>query len=679
MRRRAVLWGLAGAIAGGAAPAAAQALRGEISQLWSRVQQLELAGDLQGARTLALQLARFSQRDPGWYRYPESFSIAATLLRLTSPGNRAEYLFAAVGVVRCWVAADQEGLLSSWMTIGTAAETVLQAAGSTRLEPNDLATAAPLLLTAAGTTSGAQRGSWARQGLAAIKRYPSDFLDESWKDPKTVRFFAAAMGAAGDWTAAARQYDRLLSQPEALLGGGAPARNPFAGVADILTAVSAVQREAATAFAMSGQLDRAMRMLEAARRPTRETAEAATRSPDPVALEQQLTKRNTVIVQPVVTLVGAFAVCSRIRGATTRRFVAFDPDPGGVELFSRIFRSSTKPPADGLVPLYDSLRRYADAGQPARYRRFVDMMWVMAEWFLGPVLREVLARAAATSQDDVLIIPPAELGLLPVSACRDLRGSKSLAAQYRVRYAPSLASAVAAAQRVERAYAGTATAAQFGGGRSAKDLAFQPFEIACVASHFGRKPQVGLMDLKNADGSGYWHVAGHAAWDYRRPAASGLRLSAARLTTMEDIRSLRLSAPPRLVFLSACETALLDVSGDLNRYSGLATAFLDAGAAGVIGSLWQVEDAATAFLAVRFYDAHIVGGLPPAAALREAQIWLSGATPRDLRNYVTDQVVAGRCTLADAAPLVAEIDRRANAPIPFLHPYYWSGFELFGA
>ena len=66
---------------------------------------------------------------------------------------------------------------------------------------------------------------------------------------------------------------------------------------------------------------------------------------------------------------------------------------------------------------------------------------------------------------------------------------------------------------------------------------------------------------------------------------------------------------------------------------GLPAAFLELGAGGVIGSLWQVDDAATALLMARFYELHIGGGLAPADALKKAKVWLRTATRRELIAY----------------------------------------------
>jgi CHAT domain-containing protein len=99
-----------------------------------------------------------------------------------------------------------------------------------------------------------------------------------------------------------------------------------------------------------------------------------------------------------------------------------------------------------------------------------------------------------------------------------------------------------------------------------------------------------------------------------------------------------------LVVLSACQTglgsgALADVpAGD--DWVGLSRAFLSAGAAHVVATLWPVEDRATADLMEHFYE-RFTAGADPAAALAAAQ----------------------RALLV--APATA-------------HPFYWAGFVSVG-
>ncbi len=81
----------------------------------------------------------------------------------------------------------------------------------------------------------------------------------------------------------------------------------------------------------------------------------------------------------------------------------------------------------------------------------------------------------------------------------------------------------------------------------------------------------------------------------------------------------RLELNADLVTWSACRTALgAQIRGE--GLVGLTHAFLRAGAARVLVSLWDVNDRATAELVRRFYRGIWSRNVPPAAALREAQV-----------------------------------------------------------
>lgn len=74
--------------------------------------------------------------------------------------------------------------------------------------------------------------------------------------------------------------------------------------------------------------------------------------------------------------------------------------------------------------------------------------------------------------------------------------------------------------------------------------------------------------------------------------------------------------------LSACSTALgKDIRGE--GLVGITRGFTYAGAAGVVASLWKVDDEATAELMKHFYVALFNKDMPPAAALRDAQLELA--------------------------------------------------------
>jgi CHAT domain-containing protein len=77
----------------------------------------------------------------------------------------------------------------------------------------------------------------------------------------------------------------------------------------------------------------------------------------------------------------------------------------------------------------------------------------------------------------------------------------------------------------------------------------------------------------------------------------------------------------RLCVLSACETGLAELT-EAEGLMGLQRAFHAAGCPNVVGSLWKVDDEATAALMTQFYHELRVKKRTPLAALREAQLTL---------------------------------------------------------
>jgi CHAT domain-containing protein/tetratricopeptide (TPR) repeat protein len=121
------------------------------------------------------------------------------------------------------------------------------------------------------------------------------------------------------------------------------------------------------------------------------------------------------------------------------------------------------------------------------------------------------------------------------------------------------------------------------------------------------------------------HFATHGVLNADHPELSGVVLSLVDeqgnpqdgFLRVHEIFNLKLRA--ELVVLSACRTALgKEVKGE--GLVGLVRGFMYAGARGVVASVWDVRDEATAALMKRFYTAMLRDGLKPAAALRAAQV-----------------------------------------------------------
>ncbi len=123
------------------------------------------------------------------------------------------------------------------------------------------------------------------------------------------------------------------------------------------------------------------------------------------------------------------------------------------------------------------------------------------------------------------------------------------------------------------------------------------------------------------------HFATHGVLNDRYPELSGIVLSLVDeegrprdgFLRVQDIYGMRIDTD--LVVLSACETALgHQLRGE--GITGLVSAFLRAGAGGVIASKWKVDDVATQQLMEEFYRGLFLDGLDSASALRAAQLSL---------------------------------------------------------
>jgi CHAT domain-containing protein/tetratricopeptide (TPR) repeat protein len=170
-----------------------------------------------------------------------------------------------------------------------------------------------------------------------------------------------------------------------------------------------------------------------------------------------------------------------------------------------------------------------------------------------------------------------------------------------------------------------------------------------------------------------FHFTGHGAYNYRRPEDSGLVLTDSLLTT-KTISQLNLFSY-KLIVLASCETALTGNNDIKTEYVGLASAFLKAGAANVLSTLWQVDEISSAWLTIRFYQFLLTGDLP-AVALRQAQQWLQTVTWQQLADWITQlsqlpELRQGRDMLTIRAKntLMEGTIMGLDQPTKYSHPY----------
>lgn len=232
----------------------------------------------------------------------------------------------------------------------------------------------------------------------------------------------------------------------------------------------------------------------------------------------------------------------------------------------------------------------------------------------------------------VLLVPAEGLSDLPFAALHD--GQTSLAQRHLLAQAPSVQAALhgllhpPVPPRQVLALGETSRLPQAGA------------EAAQVAGLFPQGLALSGVDAtlaalqQHAGSADVLHLACRAQCRADNPVFSALHLHDGALTA-DQVEALQLRAG--LVVLSACETGLAGQTGG-DALEGLVCAFLAAGAARVLASLWPVGDAVTAVFMDRFYRA-LQSGLTPAQALGDAQTAVACRHP---------------------------------------HPAFWSGFVLFG-
>jgi CHAT domain-containing protein len=342
--------------------------------------------------------------------------------------------------------------------------------------------------------------------------------------------------------------------------------------------------------------------------------------------------------------------------------------------------------------------------------------WLAAVDDLGPQLWDLFgARLDATlkavglrTHARLVWMPSASLGILPLGLARDPGTRRLLADDYEITYAPSLVALALAHKQIATVTAPTLAAVINPTG----DLAGTEMEGALVASHFRveartvleRAAATGDAVLAALKGRTYWHFASHGTFSWKDARQSALvmhghaPLNVARLLDADRL------GRPRLVVLSACETGLYDIDRSSNEFIGLPATFMALGAAGVLGTLWPVSDAATALLIAKFYELHMSDGLSPPTALSRAQSWLRTTTNADLQVYARTAARTGRIEQGNIAGIERElsaeglaVSRNAaaiewvtpaagqatpgdsrNLARPYVHPYFWAGFIYTG-
>jgi tetratricopeptide (TPR) repeat protein len=253
-------------------------------------------------------------------------------------------------------------------------------------------------------------------------------------------------------------------------------------------------------------------------------------------------------------------------------------------------------------------------------------------------VESLLEEAATLSGEDgsspkLVVVPHGPLHQTPFHALFD--GERYFFERFEVSYAPSAAVFAICRERealdadraialgVEDASIPAAKSEAFSVARRFPDSEVLVDERATISSLEEATP-----------GRGVVHLACHGLFRSDNPMFSALKLHDGWLTAAD---AMKLDLSGATVALSACESGRGEVVGG-DEVLGLTRAFLGAGAATVVVSLWLAQDETTAEMMEVFYE-KLRGGMSPASALDTAR-------------------------------------RKMKEKYP--HPYYWAPFILVG-
>ncbi len=304
-------------------------------------------------------------------------------------------------------------------------------------------------------------------------------------------------------------------------------------------------------------------------------------------------------------------------------------------------------------------------------------------------------REALSEDIPITIIPGGGLSLLPLHAAWTEDASMPTGRRYvidelTISYAPNARALAQAKMIVERVSAETLLAVDDPQPVTANILPHSKYEVQTIASMFADK---GRQIFKHEYATRHavleaitdhtvLHCSCHGTANLHDPLNSGLAMAHDELLSLQDLLDSRFDGV-RLATLSACETSIpgTELPAEvINLPSGL----LQAGVAGVVGSLWSVSDLSTMMLMTKFYDLWRRKQFEPSEALRQAQIWVRDSTNQEKLDYFESKdlpIHTRNPKLAEE--LIDKLHERIGFRDPdahdFAHPFHWAAFQYVGA
>ncbi len=292
------------------------------------------------------------------------------------------------------------------------------------------------------------------------------------------------------------------------------------------------------------------------------------------------------------------------------------------------------------------------------------------QWLWKAVMQPIIGTLPENAQ--VTLIPVGRLNLLPLHAAWTSDKTTPMGKRYAldclaISYAPN-ARSLNHAREIQKTTAGDTLLAIE---NPKNNIAYAHYATHNIQQHF---PQAVIYNNTQASRDEVLNALPaydiinfycHGKTRTDEPLQSLLELADGNLTLKTLLEKGKLKA--RLVALCACETGMLADFKRADEFVSLSTGLLQAGAAGVIASLWSVRDDSTMVLISHFYHLWRTHKLEPAEALRQAQIWLRDSTPEQRFAFFRE-------LMPQKAIEELEMVLRQD----FSHPYHWAGFGYAG-
>jgi CHAT domain len=200
------------------------------------------------------------------------------------------------------------------------------------------------------------------------------------------------------------------------------------------------------------------------------------------------------------------------------------------------------------------------------------------------------------------------------------------------------------------------------------------------------------------------HFAGHAQFAWQYVHATTLELADGPVS-MRNLQQSLDADIARFVFLSACESGLVDSLAFGDEMAGLPATFLELGASAVVSSAWPVDDVCAALYCDEFYYQRLIKKASVHEAVKNTSLWLINATKGEICERLGQVPISQsgrerlqrllpdlRTTPEHGIPSDLSIERLTEAVLaaaclvsttaderPFAKPRHWGAFVAIGA